>query len=285
MGKMKRLSYLIAPLGLAACTAEPAVDNSIAANSHYVSLGSSFAAGAGIGEPKEGAPERCGRNVNNYASLLAADLQLNLDDNSCSGATTQHLLSAWNELPAQLDAVTSETRLVTITVGGNDLNYMGLLFSASCDPDRGMEFRGQTRPCPERVGLPEEETYTALETNLTAITQQIAEKAPDARIVYVQYVSLVPEQACDWTPLDETAQTEARELAERLAAITADVAQANGAEVLAADQLSQNHTTCDEDKWSIGYTYEDRDIAGAPWHPTAAGHAGIAAALSEMLKS
>ena len=39
-----------------------------------------------------------------------------------------HVLAPWNELPAQIDAVTPDTRLVTITIGGNDLNYIGNLF-------------------------------------------------------------------------------------------------------------------------------------------------------------
>ncbi len=67
-----------------------------------------------------------------YSRLLAAQLRLRLTDASCGGATTAHVLAPWNELPAQIDAVTSDTRLVTITIGGNDLNYMGVLFAASC---------------------------------------------------------------------------------------------------------------------------------------------------------
>jgi phospholipase/carboxylesterase len=39
---------------------------------------------------------------------------LDLTDASCSGATTQHLLAPWNELPAQLDALRPDTRLVTV---------------------------------------------------------------------------------------------------------------------------------------------------------------------------
>lgn len=49
---------------------------------------------------------------------------LNLVDVSCGGATTAHILGAWSELAPQIDAVTSDTKLVTVTIGGNDLNYV-----------------------------------------------------------------------------------------------------------------------------------------------------------------
>lgn len=98
----------------------------------FASLGSSFAAGAGIGPLQAGTPERCSRTTNNYATLLAARLDLNLVDASCGGATSEHVLRGWSELPPQIDALDRETRLVTITVGGNDLGYVGWLFASSC---------------------------------------------------------------------------------------------------------------------------------------------------------
>ena len=86
--------------------------------SPYVALGSSYAAGAGIGPLQPGSQQRCQRTTNNYASLLARRLQLQLTDVSCGGATTANLLGPSNDLPAQLDAVVASPRLVTVTVGG-----------------------------------------------------------------------------------------------------------------------------------------------------------------------
>src|SRR5687768_5931761 len=80
------------------------------AGAHYVAVGSSFAAGAGIAPFKDG-PKRCQRSGRNYATLLAARLKLALDDQTCGGARTAHLLGPWNELAAQLDAVRPDTRL------------------------------------------------------------------------------------------------------------------------------------------------------------------------------
>ncbi len=251
---------------------------------HYVAMGSSFAAGAGIGPLKEGSPGRCGRTQNNYAALLAEELKLALTDASCGGARTEHVLEAWDELPAQIDAVSADTRLVTITVGGNDLDYMGLLFSASCDPATGMVRNGEVLDCPVRVGLPDEGAYQATEATLGEIVRQVRERAPQARVIFVQYVTLVPERPCRSLLLDETARTEARVLAARLARITANAALANGVEVLDADRLSAAHTACDAENWSRAFDPAYDGSSGAPWHPTAEGHAAIAELLAAMLE-
>src|SRR3546814_10104713 len=55
-----------------------------------------------------------------------------LVDRSCSGATTSHVLGPWGDIPPQIESVNADTRLVTVTIGGNDLNYVGNLFSATC---------------------------------------------------------------------------------------------------------------------------------------------------------
>jgi lysophospholipase L1-like esterase len=129
------LLRLLLPLALLIAGAGPALGDPAAppaAGSKYVAMGSSFASGPGIGTADASAPMRCGRSSENYAHLLATSRHLSLVDVTCGGATTQHILGSWNELPAQISAVDSETRLVTITIGGNDLNYIGLLAGYSC---------------------------------------------------------------------------------------------------------------------------------------------------------
>ena len=73
-----------------------------------------------------------GRSGNNYAHLVAAELGLDLVDVSYSGATTAHLLDTrQDDAPPQLDALTPDTALVTITCGGNDLEYVGTFLRGS----------------------------------------------------------------------------------------------------------------------------------------------------------
>jgi lysophospholipase L1-like esterase len=248
------------------------------AGTPYVAMGSSYAAGAGIGPLQPGSPERCQRTTNNYPSLLASRLNLQLTDVSCGGATTQHLLSAWNELPAQLDAVTGSTRLVTVTIGGNDINYMGALFGGSCRA--GVLVR--PGPCPAPV-QPDTAQYDRLEASLNAIAKTVARRAPLAKLVFVQYLTAVPEMPCKAAAITPEDAANGRAIGRQLAAITARVAGANSALLLPADQMSRDHTACAAEPWSHGL-HEGYDMRqGTPWHPAPAGHEAIAAELAKLL--
>lgn len=244
----------------------------------YVSLGSSFAAGAGIGPLQPGTPGRCGRTINNYATQLANRLQLKLTDASCGGATTLHVLGQWDELAPQIDAVTANTQLVTITIGGNDLGYIGWLFAGSCRLGVST-FPG---PCRE-AKVPTDVDYVTLGRNLRAVAAEVKRRAPRARVVFVQYISLISDTPCPWETISPTDAAVARRMSERLAAVTRAAAQASGALVLDTDLQSRAHTPCSALPWSNGLA-PDHDMArGAPWHPNAAGHTAIADLLYKLV--
>ena len=106
----------------------------------YVALGSSFASGPGI-EPIVDA--RCGRSGSNYAHLVAGRLGYDLIDVTCGGAAVDDLLTRPQSLmsggtvPPQIEAVVPDADLVTVTVGGNDIEYLLTLLRCShqADPD------------------------------------------------------------------------------------------------------------------------------------------------------
>ncbi len=275
---MKFAAALIATLALSACAHIPA---GLPSNARYVVMGSSFAAGTGINGIKPGTPQRCGRSASNYATLVAGKLGLALDDQTCGGATTAHILGPWAELPAQIEAVNIETRLVTITIGGNDVGYVMNLFAASCLPSEGFNYQGVKRPCPT-MRPPKAEDYAKLEANLRAVAREVSRRAPKARLVFVQYVKLIPDTPCAAAQLLPEGALATRDIGEQLARVTVRAALAEGADVLAADLFSRGHTLCDADKWSVGPKPGGIE-APAPWHPTAAGHAAIAAELAAML--
>jgi lysophospholipase L1-like esterase len=104
----------------------------IRAGSRYVAMGSSFAAGPGLPSRVPGSPRRAGRSTGNYAHLVARALSLDLHDVTFSGATTGDILgpSAAGQ-PAQVDALTPDTALVTITAGGNDVGWDYVAASAA----------------------------------------------------------------------------------------------------------------------------------------------------------
>ncbi|MEO0062537.1 MAG: hypothetical protein RLZZ08_1097 [Pseudomonadota bacterium] len=244
----------------------------ISPGAEYVALGSSYAAGTGMGGIKPGTPERCQRSPLNYATLLAAGLHLRLVDASCGGAMTAHLLGPWNELPPQLDALTPQTRLVTITGAGNDIGFVRNLAASACAQG--------TAGCPARLD-PVEADWRAVELALQQVVDRIRERAPSARIVFVDYVTLIPAHGtCAALGMSTGDADTARTVAKRLAAVTARVAHHNGADLIAASRLSASHTPCDPVPWSMG---APGSASSTPWHPNAAGHAAIAAELERLL--
>jgi lysophospholipase L1-like esterase len=239
-------------------------------------MGSSYAAGAGIGELAPDTPPRCGRTVNNYARLLAARLRLDLVDVSCGGATTANVLSPWSELPAQIDAVTADTRLVTITIGGNDVNYVRDLIVGMCGK---LAQAPAARACPPAANT-SEASWDALEQRLHVIAREVRRRAPRSRLVFVDYLRIIPEdRVCGPIPLPPEQVVRSRATFRRLADLTAKVARAEQALLLPAGRLSVGHDACSPAPWAAGFP-----AAAAPWHPTAAGHAAIAEALAGLLR-
>ena len=241
-------------------------------------MGSSYAAGAGIGPKQDGSPPRCDRSINNYASLLAEAARLALKDVSCGGATTAHILGPWNELPAQIDAVSRATSLVTITIGGNDLGYVGTLFNGSCLAG----VTGFGGPC-RSVPRPSEADYQKLEAGLIQIANEVHHRAPDAKVIFVQYVTLLGTDMCPKTTISPEEAKAARIIASRLAELTRRAAKTGGAELLPADLLSRSHAVCASEPWSNGFYQNYPQSIGAPWHPNAAGHAEIASLLLKWI--
>ncbi|MEJ2410411.1 MAG: SGNH/GDSL hydrolase family protein [Novosphingobium sp.] len=235
----------------------------------YVAMGSSYAAGPLLPPAKPGAPARCGQSLNNYPTLLAERFGMVLVDRSCSGATTSHVLGPWGDIPPQIESVNAETKLITVTIGGNDLNYVGNLFSATCAfHAQALAASGtKAKACP-RVRVPTEADYARDEAQLTEIAQRVRAAAPKARLVFVQYLTPLPPagKLCSVTPVSEVNAAIIREIGKRLAEITGRVALANGALVIEMNQASAMHTPCDPDPWMIGAPQGYDRSQGLQWH-------------------
>jgi len=101
-----------------------------------------------------------------------------------SGATTSDILrpSAAGQ-PAQLDAVTPDTRLATITAGGNDVGFLPRLTLASLPwPLRALP-RVKARVA--GFGDPDatDERFAQLEGNLAVTGRRLGDLAPGCRVV------------------------------------------------------------------------------------------------------
>jgi lysophospholipase L1-like esterase len=278
-----RLVAATALLGLGACALGPPSTASLEAGAKYVAMGSSFAAGPGIPDYYEATPAPCYRSTQNYAHQLAARLELALTDVSCSGATTAHLTGPRGNIPPQLDALTPDTKLVTITIGGNDLGYIGGLSAASC---AGLQKEtGVAGNCSPPGALPAELTFNNVALRMDEIAKEVRRRAPEAQIVFVDYLAVLPETGtCSATPLDELAADGARYTARRLAEITRKVAGENGASVVTASEFSKGHDACGAEPWMHGYPRPGAPVSGAMYHPNAAGMTAVADALEQLLK-
>ena len=165
----------------------------IPAGGRYVAMGSSFAAGPGIAPRASASPRRAGRSSGNYAHLVARALGLDLHDVTYSGATTSDILgpSAAGQ-PAQLDAVTPDTRLVTITAGGNDVGFLPRITLASLPwPLRALP---NVRARVAEFGDPAAtgERFAQLEGNLAMIGRRLRDGAPACRVLFVDYLTILP---------------------------------------------------------------------------------------------
>lgn len=246
-----------------------------------VSMGSSFAAGPGVGRPADDPPTRCARSADNYAHQAAQRLRLSLKDVSCGGARTEHVLSPWRELPAQIDAVDASTRIVIVTVGGNDVGYIPGLGAASC----ALTHATAPPTCPE-VKPATDADFQRLEGALGVMIAEIRRRAPAARVILIDYPPVLPETGtCEAVPLTPEAAEAARSVAARLAAATAAAAKTAGAERLAMSVLARGHDACAKDPWMNGYPVAGRPVAGAPYHPNLRGMTATADALEALLRA
>lgn len=260
-----------------------------AGDSQYVALGSSFAAGPGVGTRAPDSPTLCARSAENYAHRLAAARHLDLTDVTCSGATAENVLHGGQYFqPPQVSALRSTTELVTVTVGGNDLSYLGNLWAASCHSDPGRApFVWRTLGCTATDDAKVDAALAKLPDQLRQIAEGVEQRSPHARLVFVDYTTVLPDSgACPGRlPVPTRVLDRSRQVAEQLRTITAAVAQESGALLLPASTITHGHDVCAPDPWVDGYTFprSPATYGPVPYHPTASAMAAIADALDRAL--
>lgn len=152
-----------------------------------VSMGSSFAAGAGL-PPYDDRAAR--RSETNYAHILADRLGANLTDLSVSGATLANMLGEpqvlfGNHFEPQIGGVPADADIVTITAGGNDLSYIGTMFG---DTVRAYALGRLFMPTAPNVAPLD---VDALADRFVELIDKIEERAPHARVFLVEYLTVL----------------------------------------------------------------------------------------------
>jgi lysophospholipase L1-like esterase len=241
-----------------------------AAIGRYVALGDSFTAGPFIPH-RQGTPIACLRSDHNYPSLVARLLQPGaFTDVSCSAATTDDMTRAQpvlfgHNIP-QLDAVTRETTLVTIGIGGNDIGYSRIVLSCatlSLTSPHGA-------PCTRYYGASLDQRIAATAPKIAALLRAVHARAPRARVLLVGYPRMLPARTGCW-PTVPAASGDVPFLdgfERHLNTMLAEQARLGGADFVDAYTTAQRHDMCAADRWVEGILVTS---PAAPVHPNAKG--------------
>jgi lysophospholipase L1-like esterase len=221
----------------------------------YVALGDSYAAAPHL--PDDDLSMPCARSADNYPALVADALgPMHLDDVSCVGAMSAHLTKAQvkepSPVPPQLDALSDDTDLVTLTIGGNDKglfpSWNGCRQLTHTDP--------KGSPCADSQGNSLLSRIPQIQANLTANLAEIERRAPNAAVVVVTYPQLFPDRGtCELTSAFARGdQTYINSIVKALS--DAMIAAAQEAEVGWVDvySASRGHDICSDKPWVNGIT-------------------------------
>ncbi|TWE09963.1 SGNH/GDSL hydrolase family protein [Rudaeicoccus suwonensis] len=160
---------------------------------NYVAMGDSYSAGSGLLPLSPGVNPLCLQSTLNYAHLIASSQKYNLKDVTCGGADTSNFTSAQYPIvtPPQLNALSSSTQLVTMTIGGNDSDvFLDTILECG---SAGIATLGTGDPCKTLYGSKFVDTInTSTYPNVVKALQEVRAKAPNARIAIGGYPRILP---------------------------------------------------------------------------------------------
>jgi hypothetical protein len=233
-----------------------------ALSGQYVALGDSFSAAPGV--PALTIAAGCLRSDHNYPHLVAADLSgVRLRDVTCSAATTASLIQpqqtvAGLTVPPQLDAVTSATRYVTLSIGGNDFGLYSTL--TTCLTQGG---------CAAAVDNVDGGVDQAIETigqRLTRALDLIHHQAPQAKVALVGYPQVVPASGgCPRLRLSATDAAVVHGVFVRMTDRMARAAHDGNAAFVDVLTPSHGHDICSADPWVNGPVANERAYSYPPY--------------------
>ncbi|MEV3860976.1 SGNH/GDSL hydrolase family protein [Streptomyces sp. NPDC050095] len=245
----------------------------------YVALGDSYSAASGVLPLDPSASPLCARSTANYPHVIAQRTAAALKDVTCGGAQTKDYAgSQYPGVAPQLDALAADTRLVTMTIGGNDNNtFISTILACA---SAGVATAGQGHPCSSLYGSKfaddiDGKTYPAVKAALQAVRN----KAPQARVAILGYPWIMPAKAqagcfvkmpiaSGDVPYVRDIQTHLNEAVRRAAAET-------GAAYVDVAAASEGHDACQ----ASGTRWVEPALFGTnfvPVHPNALGEAALA---------
>ncbi|MGP4048466.1 SGNH/GDSL hydrolase family protein [Streptomyces sp. 2A115] len=259
------------------------LSSAAAGSAHYVALGDSYASGAGVPTQKDA---ECARSTQSYPSYLATMNEMpSFKDVTCSGATTRSMWNAQGSKPPQVNALSADTRVVTLSIGGNDIGFTSVLTDcvlvASSDP----------------AGSPCKKKYTAggsdqlsdrintLSTRIGSVLSDIKRRSPQARVMVVGYPSLMPDNAvgCKAVPIAAGDFGYLRDTTKRLNSMLSQQATRAGAAYVDTYKPTVGHDMCETKE--VRYIEPLTSASGAlPGHPNWMGQYTVALSVYDQLR-
>lgn len=263
----------------------PPTPEAPAATLSYVALGDSYVSAPLV--PTTDTTTGCLRSDHNFPNLVVEALpDYALTDVSCSAATSTSMIGVQvtgetQQLP-QFDALSEDTDLVTLGIGGNDFDVFSSLF-VTCLQSAGQNPEGA--PCQRAQGGGRTllRQIAKIGGRVEAITTGIRDRAPQARVVVVNYPQLLPDTGTcpDLLPLATGDYPFVRRLNKALSAAVLDGGRAGGADVVDVYAASKGHDICADEPWVNGI--ETRADAALALHPFLAEQQAVADLVVALL--
>ena len=305
---MRRLVTVLASLVLAGAGGLVAASPAAASGSHgshgssvvlspYVALGDSYSAAAGVRPAVPGSPAACSRSLLNYPHDIAfLTRPQSFTDVTCSGATTADFFAPQTAAsgpiqPAQLDAVNSSTRLVTMTIGGNDGGaFSGILNACVAASAQALKATGSIYgdPCEQAFGSRFDDIATNVTyPNLLHALEAVHAKAPDATVAILGYPHALPAvgvPSCyPAMPISMGDVPYVNDWAATLDTVVEKAAAETGTRFIDMGPSSVGHDAC-QPPWRRWIEPLNGPINAAPVHPNAVGEAAMAAQTLRQLR-
>jgi lysophospholipase L1-like esterase len=232
------------------------------------------------------------RSEKNYAHQLATRLGARLVDLTVSGATTANVLDTPQQMSdgvvyePQLYGVPVDADVVTITAGGNDLQFAGaMLYVAWLHFDPESPMVGLLASMfPDGIVLPTEQAVERASAGLVQVIEAVRAKAPAARVLLVDYVTVLDEGSAPATPFSDEEVGKLLVIQTAIGRVFEDAAAHTGVELIPASLLSANHALGSVEPWVQSF-HRSMEKTGGSFHPNEAGMAAIAVELGRVLSS
>lgn len=257
-----------------AASAAQAAESTTPSYSNYVALGDSYASGAGLTGVKDA---NCDRTKANYPSVIQVSLKAKVfKDVTCSGATTAEMTKAQGTNAAQFNALSADTDLVTLTLGGNDIGFTEIITTCVV----GGYSNPTGSPCKAHYNASGSDAITArvnsTATKLSTVLNGIRARAPKARVMVVGYPSLVPDNGKKCRPVVPFADGDVpylRDVTKKLNAALESRARSAGAEYVDTYTPTVGHDMCEKE---VDRFIEPLDTKLKAAHPNTWGQTAMA---------